>query len=255
MDVRFRYDAPNVYVAGTMQPNMLGITSYLEQRGLVWNAEEPNPAMLMELGGRICYESFHNPAGRTRDEYLRKSILEAKHGSVLEHVSISFIVEGLSRSILMELTRHRAGVAYSWRSTRFVDSYLEFLVPYHVQQSPAATTAFKKAVEAAIEAYEIAVEEVDPGHDIPKTLQRKRKRENARQILGGNLTADGLFTCNIRALRHIIQLRTDEHADYEFRRFGWNLFEAARYAVPEGFSDATIRMVGGVNEVRFANNE
>lgn len=254
MEISFRREAPAVYVAGISRPNEDGIARYLASRGLQWDVEDVEPSMLVELGGRICYESFHNPKGSTREEYLRDSILAHKHGSVLEHVSINFIVEGLPRSILMELTRHRAGTAYSWRSTRFVDSRMEFMVPHYIQNT-VAETSFIAATRAAVKAYEETASFVNP-RTSDKTLMRKRKRETARHILGGNLTADGLFTCNIRALRHIIQLRTDPHADHEFRRFAYNLFEAASEAAKEFFTDVEVdSYTANPPVVRFLHSE
>ena len=82
VQISFRHAAPSVYVAGITRPNEDEINRYLASRGLKWNYEEPNPAMLVELGGRICYESFHNPKKSTRQEYIEGSILMSKHGSV-----------------------------------------------------------------------------------------------------------------------------------------------------------------------------
>lgn len=252
--VSFRYDPPRVYVAGISTPNKFEIERYLQSRNLSWaGVDDATPAALVELGGRICYESFHNPKGRTREEYIQDSILASHHGSVTEHVSLNLIVEGLPRAILMELTRHRQGVAYSWRSTRFVDKWMEFMIPARIQGTPAEYD-FIRATGAAVDAYVMAVQSVDPLTDDP-TLARKRRREAARNILGGNLTSDGLFTCNIRALRHIIQMRTDAHADFEFRRFAAELFFESEAAAPEFFADADVQVVDELPQVRFKNSE
>lgn len=253
-NVSFRYDAPKVYVAGVSRPNTSEIDQYLKSRGLNWLRENEDASLLVELGGRICYESFRNPRNTPRETYINDSILSHKHGSVLEHVSINFIVEGLPRSVLMELTRHRAGTAYSWRSTRFVDSRLEFLIPELVVGTPAEE-AYKDATRAAVVAYELTVSSVEP-RETETTLIRKRKRETARHILGGNLTADGEFTCNIRELRHIIQLRTDVHADHEFRRFAYNLFEAGNRVAYDLLADAEVdSSVANPPVVRFLHSE
>ena len=73
---------------------------------------------LMALAGRGCYESFDNPKGRTIPEYLW-NILKQKHGSVLEHASVSFRLTGISRACSHEIVRHRHH-SFSQLSQRYV---------------------------------------------------------------------------------------------------------------------------------------
>jgi thymidylate synthase (FAD) len=83
---------------------------------------DPDPDILAEFAGRACYQSWDrpNPATATNQTYLAH-ILEVDHGSVLEHASATFYVTGVSRSLTHELIRHRAGMAYSELSQRFVN--------------------------------------------------------------------------------------------------------------------------------------
>ncbi|GAA3153551.1 hypothetical protein GCM10020001_091410 [Nonomuraea salmonea] len=81
---------------------------------------------LAEFAGRLCYRSFEpglNPnvtkIRENQDDYLR-NILASAHGSVLEHVSFSFVLHDVSRVLTHELVRHRPGVAISQESLRFV---------------------------------------------------------------------------------------------------------------------------------------
>ena len=54
--------------------------------------------------GLIC----HNNEGRQVDnkDFLTR-IIKNKHESVLEHISLSYRIDGISRALLQELTRHR----------------------------------------------------------------------------------------------------------------------------------------------------
>lgn len=81
---------------------------------------------LAEFAGRLCYRSWEpglNPNVRRvrtdSDAYL-ENILRSLHGSVLEHVSFSFVLHNVSRVLTHELTRHRPGTAISQESLRFV---------------------------------------------------------------------------------------------------------------------------------------
>ena len=44
---------------------------------------------------------------------LVKKVIDSKHLSILEHVNLTFCIEGVSRSLLAQFTRHRAGVVFS----------------------------------------------------------------------------------------------------------------------------------------------
>ena len=78
------------------------------------------------LCAKRCYMSFEpglNPnVTRVRKiwhEYLA-NILKSGHGSVIEHASWTFAIEGVSRVFTGELNRHRAGVAISEGSMRYI---------------------------------------------------------------------------------------------------------------------------------------
>src|ERR1044072_5801493 len=64
--------------------------------------------LLGEVAGRICYRSLSrpNPSTATTETYL-DNIIKQGHESVLEHASATFLVTGVSRHLLGELTRHR----------------------------------------------------------------------------------------------------------------------------------------------------
>jgi len=78
------------------------------------------------LCAKRCYMSFEpglNPnVTRVRKvwhEYLT-NILKSGHGSVIEHATWTFAIEGVSRVFTGELNRHRAGVAISEGSMRYI---------------------------------------------------------------------------------------------------------------------------------------
>ena len=97
-----------------------------------------NAELLTELAGRRCYKSYQiglNPnITKIRldiAEYI-ENILKSGHGSVMEHASYSFAIEGVSRVFTGEMNRHRAGMAISEGSMR----YIRFdNMPYWIQPS------------------------------------------------------------------------------------------------------------------------
>lgn len=203
-------------------------------------------ARLTECAGRTCYDSYG--AGRPSADY-HQHILEVGHGSVLEHASISFYLDGISRGCSHELVRHRAGTAISQRSTRYVDEsesswafhpligkYAEAhglspdVIPmYAAELQASAQTAYNKMVQ------DMQLWLVSKGID--KATARKQARGAARGLLGNALITSMVWTANLRALRNVIEQRASPHADAEIRLLANRLYECAKLVAPEFFSD------------------
>jgi thymidylate synthase (FAD) len=92
-------------------------------RGLFTEASQAgdlnDPQNLAEFAGRLCCRSWEpglNPnvtRVRTDQDAYLGNILASMHGSVLEHISFSFVLHNVSRVFTHELIRHRPGVAVS----------------------------------------------------------------------------------------------------------------------------------------------
>ena len=199
-------------------------------------------ARLIECAGRTCYDSFGQ--GRPSAEY-HQHIREVGHGSVLEHASISFYLDNISRGLTHELVRHRAGCAISQRSTRYVDEsgspwvlhpLIDKLLPKETKQAQDMALA----IQACRHSYDAIVECVQAnlilaGAD--KQTARKQARGAARGLLGNALCTSMVWTANIRALRNVLEQRASEFADAEIRVLANRLYEEALLVCPEWFSD------------------
>ena len=81
---------------------------------------------LVAAAGKRCYKSFLpdlNPnVSKVREDHLEyiNNILKSGHGSVLEHATWTFAIENISRVFTGEMNRHRAGVAISEGSMRYI---------------------------------------------------------------------------------------------------------------------------------------
>src|ERR1035437_3563405 len=91
-----------------------------------FNEDVTDGDALVELGGRLCYRSWIPGANvnvtkirENTQDYLG-NVLKSGHGSVTEHANYSFIFDDVSRVFTHEMVRHRAGVAVSQESMRFV---------------------------------------------------------------------------------------------------------------------------------------
>jgi len=78
------------------------------------------------LCSKRCYMSFEpglNPnVSRVRKDWFDYwgNVLKSRHGSVTEHASWTFAIEGVSRVFTAEMNRHRAGAAISEGSMRYI---------------------------------------------------------------------------------------------------------------------------------------
>lgn len=188
--------------------------------------EASDAERLMEYAGRICYMSQHNPAKKTTQKYI-EHILEVGHGSVLEHGSFVFLIEGVSRSLTHELIRHRVGTTISQLSQRYVDAKdTAFVYPPLMLGNPSLMAAFRISCEQALNAYvQFCDTLTEQNPQLTGTMLKKRVREAARSILPNATETKLVWGVNARALRNILYLRGDEAADLEIRRFAKRLFE------------------------------
>lgn len=89
-------------------------------------AEATDATVLCGFCSKRCYMSFEpglNPnITRVRKEWVDywTNVLKSGHGSVTEHASWTFAIEGVSRVFTGEMNRHRAGVGISEGSMRFI---------------------------------------------------------------------------------------------------------------------------------------
>lgn len=181
---------------------------------------------LTVFAGRSCYNSFHRPSPATfRDEdYLRRTIFEQGHGSILEHASATVYITGVSRAFLTELTRHRH-LSFSVQSQRFVDeSDCNVVIPPAIRDHYYGSDyrdAFLSEANEAVERYkewvaELMLEDdIDPGNYAP--LPRKQAREAARAALPNCVETRMVVTGNLRAWMQVLDRRLKPDVDAEMR--------------------------------------
>lgn len=154
------------------------------------------PLELIQSIAPICYgkEESKNPVG------LVENLIQLEHFSVFEHVSFTWKIEGISRTCLAQLTRHRHA-SFTVRSQRYCnESKQEFIIPPSLKENYDTTDYFK-----------IIKREYD------RLLSKGVSREDARFILPQAISTDLYMTCNLRELLHIYKLRSGQSAQWEIR--------------------------------------
>lgn len=257
--------APTVTVVARPYLDREALARHLEGRGFAgFMPGEQDAQALVEVAGRGCYDSWRG--GRSHEQHLRH-LLESRHGSCLEHCQWSFLISGVSRSLTHELIRHRAGVAISERSQRYVDcSEVAFVVPpalvrWHrdwvnwraAMSEPGATDLDDRpdfagadkfsdwyyGRQADLDEYMELTEQllVEAPADLSATDRRKWARQAARSVLPECAESSLCWSANARTLRHTIEQRCSAGADAEIRRLFGVILGCMIVEAPLLFSD------------------
>jgi len=246
---------PGVVVLAKPQTNVAGLSGFLEGFDPELRFTEylddptrlPDSSQLCKTAGQTCYMSF-GPRRTTNENaaaYIER-LTSAGHGSVLEHSTFNFLLYGISRSVTHELVRHRAGTAFSQISQRYVSgAVLRFVERPEYQIDEELHRLFEERADRAAAEYEamaeLLLDRQEGGASMLtadfKTDARKKVQQTARSLLPNETEAPMVFTGNVRALRHIIEMRADAHAESEIRNLAVRIFLCLRTADPILFGD------------------
>ncbi len=202
---------------------------------------------LAEFAGRLCYRSWEpglNPnVSRVRTDQVRylENILASAHGSVLEHVSFTFVLHNISRVTTHELVRHRPGTAISQESLRYVRlADLPFWFPGWARQDGELMKRAAAVLEQLEEFQRWMAEHF--GLDEPGTPfhEKKHKTSFMRRFAPEGVATGLVWTANVRTLRHTIEARTDPGAEEEIRLVFAKIGELVSAEAPALFGDYTV---------------
>jgi len=153
------------------------------------------------------------------EEKIPGWLIEAlKFPSVLEHVSFTFMIEGISRVASHQLVRHRMA-SYTQESQRYSAAERSYVVPETVKESEHGER-FEELVKSSYDLYDEMV-----ASGIPY--------EDARFILPQAVQTRILMTLNLRELIHIVCLRRSPHAQWEIREMVSRMVDEATKVIPE----------------------
>lgn len=192
----------------------------------------PEPERTVALAARLCYSSaaigeLHEKLSQADiTEFLAK-IMSLGHQSVLEHVSFTFGIEGISRACSHQLVRHRLA-SYSQQSQRYVTfkgDEFPLIAPESISASPQRLKIFERAIKATAKAYRELVDDGVPAED-------------ARFVLPNAAETKIIVTMNARELLHFFELRCCERAQWEIRAMAIEMLRIVKPAAPVIFSSA-----------------
>ena len=208
--------------------------------------------ILVSTYAKLCYRSLtlgqNDNITRTRDiaDNL-KSCYDTGHGSVFEHCSLNFIVTNCSRVFTHEQVRHRVGVAYSQTSGRYVRSLPISFVEDDVIGDEALQLG--RELLQTIERYYADMQKASGVEDMRDFTRKKQITSALRRYLPNGQANEIGMTLNVRSLRHLLQIRTSEHAEREIRDIYGQVHDIIAEKYPGMVADAKVKIVDGMKVV------
>ncbi len=173
----------------------------------------------------------HESAGTHEDDLrLNKKLISWEHLTCLEAVQFVYYVTGVSKSLAGQWTRHRIGIGWTFRSTRYVKASKNMFIYPALEYLDS-----EDAVKAAYRAYEREHRHAMEVYDELKDLGI-RNQELRRLMPVGWSTAAYVYV-NARSLRHFFELRLDKSAEWEIRRLAYLMFNDVMKIAPTLFED------------------
>ncbi|MBR1486300.1 MAG: FAD-dependent thymidylate synthase [Synergistaceae bacterium] len=179
----------------------------------------------MEHNAAYAMLTCHANAGKLQNEkpriFIEKAI-KAGHESILEHITLTYEVNNLSRACLQELARHRH-ISLSVESTRHTlkESLNKEDNPLYVPDGYEITWNNEKYNPALIMGVCL----------ITLSGNKNISNDELKYFIPEFFLTNLILTANIRELRHIVKLRTSKAALLEFQALARNLVDI----LPEQF--------------------
>ncbi len=199
----------------------------------------PAPEELVALAGKLCYSASdlddlsEGIAQKDQTKYLTR-LMEMGHLSTVEHASFTFGIEGVSRSLLAQITRHRIA-SFSVQSQRYValgddENGFDYVMPPAIAALGGEDAAeYRRQMEQINIWYQAWRKKLGTG---------EKSNEDARFVLPNAAATRMLVTMNARELQHFLGLRCCNRAQWEIRSVAWQMLALAREAAPALFENA-----------------
>ena len=195
------------------------------------------PEETIALGAKLCYSKAMIGDLKERIEakdqaaFIEK-LLGMGHESVFEHASFTFGIEGVSRVLLAQLTRHRLA-SFSVQSQRYVsyDAGFGYIMPPKIRElGPEAEAEYHRQMEQMQAWYNEWQEKLGK--------RGEGSNEDARFVLPNACETRILMTMNVRELRHFFSLRMCNRAQWEIREMATRMHALCLETAPALFADA-----------------
>lgn len=212
------------------------------------------PEKLVAAAAKLCYSACGVDTvldGLTEEKTASfvDMLSEIGHESPTEHASFTFGIEGVSRALLAQITRHRIA-SYSVQSQRYVcANQFEYVLPPEIAAIPEAAEEYRRAMEEDQAHYDRLTEILKEKHLADKLAAgmsekeaaraaEKQAIEDARFVLPNACTTKIVMTMNVRSLHNFFRHRCCNRAQWEIRELAEAMYKLCVDAAPHLFKKA-----------------
>lgn len=217
-------------------------------------AHTPEPEKVVAAAAKLCYSDAHitdllDGLDEEKTAKFLTMLSDLGHASPIEHASFTFGIEGVSRTLLAQITRHRIA-SFSVQSQRYVrlDDF-RYVTPPEIEAIPEAKAAFLASMQEDAQRYLDLAHKLEEGHTarlmaegMPEKQARakasKQANEDARFVLPNACETKMVVTMNARSLMNFFQLRCCNRAQWEIRELAEKMFALVYPVAPHIFAKA-----------------
>jgi thymidylate synthase (FAD) len=194
------------------------------------------PEETVALAAKLCYsdsaigELKEGVSKKDVSAFIRK-LMDMGHLSPIEHASFTFALEGVSRSLLAQITRHRIA-SFSVKSQRYVRAKggFNYIIPPAIKALGSdAVKEFEGQMDTIYSFYEGWLKRLESG---------EKGNEDARFLLPNAAESKMIITMNARELLHFFSLRCCNRAQWEIREAAWEMLRLVSRVAPNLFEHA-----------------
>lgn len=217
-------------------------------------AHTPEPEKVVAAAAKLCYSAsgvadIMDGLDAEKTRKFLDNLMDMGHESPLEHMSFTFGIEGVSRSFLAQITRHRIA-SYSVKSQRYVkEGQFAFITPPEIAADERASEIYQAAMRQDMEQYNALTDILKAKHTETflaqgmeaKTAERKAEKkaiEDARYVLPNSCETKMVATFNARSLLNFFRHRCCERAQWEIRDCAVQMLKLVKEVAPTVFEEA-----------------
>lgn len=213
-----------------------------------------DPERTVASAAKLCYSasdiaSIKDGLTEEKTASFVEMLSEIGHESPIEHASFTFGIEGVSRSMLAQITRHRIA-SYSVQSQRYVkENNFTFVTPPAITEDESALKLYDEAMKSAEAAYHAIAQKLSDRYFAEmtadgideKTARRsaeKKAIEDARFVLPNACETKMVMTINARSLMNFFRHRCCNRAQWEIREVADQMLALVCEVAPNLFKTA-----------------
>ncbi len=217
-------------------------------------AHTPDPELTIASAARLCYsaasiDDVREKLTPEKTAAFVDMLSEIGHESPIEHATFTFGIEGVSRALLAQITRHRIA-SFSVQSQRYVkELQFEYVMPPEIENDSGAKKLFIEAMEKDQEYYDKIADVLKAKHKAvfieagmdEKSADRaaeKKAIEDARFVLPNACDTKMIVTMNARSLHNFFRHRCCNRAQWEIQQVANEMLRLCREVAPNLFKYA-----------------